>query len=88
MNTMPRLKSKEKHVSVRVSGGDLDLLERAAAAVHLSVATYVRQQALVAARRDDPRERSRRAAEALAALREGISPAQATALRSAHRRSE
>ncbi len=88
MNTMARLKPKEKHVSVRVSGGDLELLERAAAAVHLSVATYVRQQALVAARRDDPRERSRRAAEALSALREGISPAQATALRAAHRRSE
>jgi uncharacterized protein (DUF1778 family) len=88
MNTMARLKPKEKHVSVRVAGSDLALLERAAGASHLSVATYVRQQALMAAQRDDPEERRRRAAGALEALREGISPAQAARLRAAHRKSE
>lgn len=88
MNTMARQKPKEKHVSVRVAGSDLDLLERAASASHLSVATYVRQQALIAARRDDPVERRRSAAAALEALREGISPAQAARLRAAHRKSE
>jgi len=88
MNTMARQKQKEKHVSVRVAGTDLALLERAASASHLSVATYVRQQALIAALRDDPEVRRRRAADALAALREGISPEQAARLRAAHRKSE
>jgi uncharacterized protein (DUF1778 family) len=88
MNTMARQKAKEKHVSVRVAGSDLDLLERAANASHLSVATYVRQQALIAAQRDDPEVRRRRAADALEALRVGITPAQAAKLRAAHRRSE
>jgi len=85
---MARQKPKEKHVSVRVAGPDLDLLERAASASHLSVATYVRQQALIAARRDDPEGRRQSAAAALEALREGISPAQAARLRAAHRKSE
>jgi len=83
---MARQKAKEKHVSVRVAGSDLELLERAASASHLSVATYVRQQALMAAQRDDPEDRKRRAATALDALREGISSAQAARLRAAHRK--
>ena len=46
MNTMPRKTNKERHLSVRITGPDLAALERAAAASRLSVATYVRQQAL------------------------------------------
>jgi uncharacterized protein (DUF1778 family) len=88
MNTMANRRTKEKHLSVRVAGAELALLERAAAAVHLSVATYVRQQALVAARRDDPAERRRRVGAALDALRAGITPSQAETMRLAHRGSE
>jgi uncharacterized protein (DUF1778 family) len=63
MDTMPKRKTKEKHVSVRVAGTDLAALERAADASKLSVATYVRQKALQAAERDDPEARRRRTAE-------------------------
>ncbi len=63
MNTMPRKTNKERHLSVRITGPDLAALERAAAASRLSVATYVRQQALQAAERDDPEARRRRVAD-------------------------
>jgi hypothetical protein len=61
---------KEKHVSVRLAGGDLAVLERAANAAKLSVATYVRQKALQAAERDDPEARRRRAADLVRRMRE------------------
>jgi uncharacterized protein (DUF1778 family) len=54
--------TKERHLSVRISESDLAALERAAGAARLSVATYVRQQALAAAERDDPEARQRRVA--------------------------
>jgi len=54
--------TKERHLSVRISESDLTALERAAGAARLSVATYVRQQALAAAERDDPEARQRRVA--------------------------
>lgn len=65
MSTMPRKlerSTKERHLSVRISESDLAALERAAGAARLSVATYVRQQALAAAERDDPEARQRRVA--------------------------
>ena len=70
MNTMPKRKTKEKHVSVRVAGSDLAALERAAGAAKLSVATYVRQKALQAAERDDPEARRRRTAGLVKRLKE------------------
>ncbi len=63
MSTMARKTTKERHLSVRVSRPDMAALERAAAAARLSVATYVRQQALKAAERDDPVARQRRVAD-------------------------
>ena len=67
---MPKRKTKEKHVSVRVAGSDLASLERAADAAKLSVATYVRQKALQAAERDDPEARRRRTAELVKRMKE------------------
>jgi hypothetical protein len=68
--TMARRKLKQKHVSVRLAGSDLAVLERAADAAKLSVATYVRQKALQAAERDDPAARRRRAADLVRRMRE------------------
>lgn len=70
MNTMAPRKTKEKHLSVRISGPDLAALERAADAAKLPVATYVRQKALLAAEREDPVARQRRVSALVRRLRD------------------
>ncbi|HSN14379.1 MAG TPA: hypothetical protein VLT61_07080 [Anaeromyxobacteraceae bacterium] len=67
---MAQRRTKQKHLSVRISGADLAALERAAGAAKLPVATYVRQKALLAAEQEDPEGRRRRAAALLRRLRE------------------
>ena len=69
MNTMAR-KTKQRHLSVRLSGADLAALERAAEASKLPVATWVRQKALQAAEREDPEARRRRVASLVKRLRD------------------
>lgn len=69
MNTMAR-KTRQRHLSVRLSGADFAALERAAEASKLPVATWVRQKALQAAEREDPEARKRRAARLVKQLRD------------------
>jgi len=62
MNDMGKKPIKVAQFGVRVTAEELAMLERAAAAVHLSLGTYVRQKALTAAEREDPETRRRRVA--------------------------
>ena len=87
MDTM-RNRTKERHVSIRVSDREAQLLERVAAANKLGVATWVRRAALLAAEREDPETRRERALAAIAAVEEGMTPAQARKMRRALERSE
>lgn len=81
-------RQRERHVSIRLSETEAAQLDRVARAAKLGVATWVRRVALLAADREDPKANRRRAAAALAALREGITPEQARRTLEAARRSE
>ncbi len=84
----PKRRQRERHVSIRLSEAEAAQLDRVARAAKLGVATWVRRVALLAADREDPQANRRRAAAALAALHEGITPEQARRTLEAARRSE
>jgi hypothetical protein len=83
-----RRRTKEHHVSIRVTEAEAAQLERVAAANKLGVATWIRRTALIAADREDPMAAHQQAVAAIAAIQKGITPEQARRLREARERSE
>jgi uncharacterized protein (DUF1778 family) len=82
---MTKGKQKSERVAFRLTGDDLDRVDRAAAAAKLDRAAWLRREVLTAAERQDPVARRRLLAGALAALEEGVSPTTLRRLRSAQR---
>ena len=88
MRASSRRRTKERHVSIRVTEAEAAQLERVAAANKLGVATWVRRTALLAADREDPIASRQQALAAIAAIQKGVTPDQARRLRAARERSE
>lgn len=76
---------KSERVAFRLTGDDLERIDRAAAAAKLDRTAWMRREVLTAAERQDPEARRRLLAGALAALEEGVSPATLRRLRDARR---
>lgn len=82
---MKKVRLKSERVAFRLTGDDLERVDRAAAASKLDRAAWVRREVLTAAERQDPEARRRALAGALAALEEGVSPTTLRRLRDARR---